>query len=57
MDRQAGRDSKGLQLLHYVWRMQPGGEGAGWMGYGEMDGNGGKNRVVHPVDFGEAVLL
>ena len=23
----------------------------------KMDGNGGKNRIVQPVDFGKAVLL
>ena len=41
-----GGNSKGLSLLYHSWRVQPGGERTGWLGYRKMDGNGGKNRIV-----------
>ena len=53
VDGWTGRDSKGLPLLHYLWRMQPGGERAGWLGYQKMDGNGGKNQMFSRLISGK----
>ena len=39
-------DWRKFKLLYHSWRVQPGGERTGWLGYRKMDGNGGKNRIV-----------